>query len=107
RDSRATGLPVTDPTNRNEPPENPTARHERSRLTTREDFGLEFLGAGRPIPPQGLMFVGWFAEPAMREVETVFVRVRVVDRVGDTHERVIDLLKGVNRSPRHPDPAPF
>lgn len=27
-DSRATGLPITDPTGRNGPPENPTARHE-------------------------------------------------------------------------------
>ncbi|GAA3486539.1 IS1380 family transposase [Streptomyces cremeus] len=32
RDSRAIGLPITGPTNRNGPPENPTARHERSRL---------------------------------------------------------------------------
>ncbi|MEU1488527.1 hypothetical protein [Streptomyces sp. NPDC005752] len=76
-------------------------------LTAREDFSLELLGAGHPIPPEGLMFLGWFAEPAMREVETIFVKVRVVDRVGDTHERVVDLLKGVNRSPRHPDPPPF
>ncbi|MFD5065691.1 alpha/beta fold hydrolase, partial [Streptomyces sp. NPDC058394] len=31
-DSRVIALPVTDPTSRNGPPENPTARHERSRL---------------------------------------------------------------------------
>lgn len=53
------------------------------------------------------MLVGWFNEKAMRVVEDVFVRVRVVDRVGDTHERVMGLLKGANRSPRYPEPAPF
>lgn len=43
----------------------------------------------------------------MNEVENVFVRVRVVDRVGDTHERIINLLKGANRAPFRPDPPPF
>lgn len=43
----------------------------------------------------------------MNEVENVFVRVRVVDRVGDTHERIINLFKGANRAPFRPDPPPF
>ncbi|MFC9643752.1 hypothetical protein ACFTZF_35250 [Streptomyces mirabilis] len=43
----------------------------------------------------------------MRELESVFVRVRVVDRVGDVHERVVNLLKGADRSPTHPDASPF
>ncbi|WP_392668747.1 hypothetical protein [Streptomyces sp. LN785] len=80
---------------------------ESRELRHREDFELEFIGPGRPIPAQGLMFLGWFTEKAMREVESVMVRVRVVDRVGDTHERCINLLKGANRSPRHPDASPF
>ncbi|MFI6638620.1 hypothetical protein [Streptomyces sp. NPDC050504] len=79
----------------------------RRGLVAREDFWLDFIGTGRPIPGQGLMFLGWFTEPALREVETVYVRVRVIDRVGDTHERTIDLLKGVNRTPRYPDAPPF
>lgn len=72
-----------------------------------EDFRLDFIGPGRPLPPQGLMLLGWFTEPAMREVESVWARVRVVDRVGDTHERCINLLKGANRTPRYPDAPPF
>lgn len=76
-------------------------------LLHRQDFALDLIGPGRPIPGEQMMFLGWFTEKAMREVENVFVRVRVLDRVGDTHERVINLLKGANRSPLHPDPPPF
>ncbi|GAA0679937.1 hypothetical protein GCM10010193_37010 [Kitasatospora atroaurantiaca] len=76
-------------------------------LTDREDFALDLIGAGRPIPAQGLMFLGWFTEKAMTEVDDILVRVRVTDRVGDTHERVIALMKGAIRSPQHPDPPPF
>ncbi|MFE2087014.1 hypothetical protein [Streptomyces sp. NPDC059460] len=75
-------------------------------LRHHEDFALDFIDRGRPIPAQGLVFLGWFTEKAMREVENVFVKVRVIDRVGDTHERCINLLKGANRSPRHPDAPP-
>lgn len=53
------------------------------------------------------MFLAWFAERALSEIETVLVRVRVVDRVGDVHERVLDLFKGVIRHPLAPDPHPF
>nr|WTB32366.1 hypothetical protein OG781_25395 [Streptomyces sp. NBC_00830] len=75
-------------------------------LLRHEDFLLNLIGHG-PIPGQQPMFLGWFTEKAMLEVEDVFVRVRVLDRVGDTHERVIRLLKGANRSPTHPDPSPL
>lgn len=71
------------------------------------DFDLHFVGAGRPIPAQGLMLVGWFTETAMREVRSVLVQVRVTDRVGDTHERVIDVLKAADRTPLRPGPLPF
>ncbi len=80
---------------------------ETRSLVSSEDFRLDFIGTGRPLPAQGLMFLGWFTDRAMREVESVHARVRVVDRVGDTHERIIELLKGANRSPRHPDAPPF
>lgn len=72
-------------------------------LEQRKDFVLHTIGAGRPVPGQGLMLLGWFTEKAMRDVEGVIARVRVVDRVGDTHERCVDLLKAANRQPRHPD----
>lgn len=84
-----------------------TAAMESRGLEHSEDFKLEFIGPGRPIPAQGLMFLGWFTQAAMREVESVLVRIRVIDRVGDTHERCINLLKGANRTPRYPDAPPF
>ncbi|QFQ98573.1 hypothetical protein F9278_23125 [Streptomyces phaeolivaceus] len=80
---------------------------ESRALRYRRDFAIDLIGAGRPVPGEQLMFLGWFTEEAMSELENVFVKVRVIDRVGDTHERIISLLKGANRSPRHPDPPPF
>jgi hypothetical protein len=76
-------------------------------LLSKRDFALDLIGPGRPIPGEQLMFLGWFTKEAMSEVENVFVRVQVVDRVGDTHERIINLLKGANRAPSQPDPPPF
>lgn len=78
-------------------------------LAERQDLQLNLVGRGYPIPGQGQgqLFLGWFTEKAMRELESVYVRVRVVDRVGDVHERVVNLLKGADRSPAHPDAAPF
>ncbi|MEV4879970.1 hypothetical protein [Streptomyces cyaneofuscatus] len=73
----------------------------------RADFALHFIGVGRPLPAQGMMLIGWFTEAAMAEVRDVHVRLRVTDRVGDTHERVIDVLKGADRSPRRADPPLF
>ncbi|MFB7952425.1 hypothetical protein [Streptomyces sp. NPDC056045] len=76
-------------------------------LEQHKDFTLHAIGPGRPIPGQGLMLLGWFTERAMREAECVIVRVRVVDRVGDTHERCVNLLKEANRHPRRPDAQLF
>ncbi|WP_405012622.1 hypothetical protein [Kitasatospora sp. NBC_01539] len=76
-------------------------------LPAEGDFMLSLIAPGRPISVQGLMFVGWFTEKAMAEIENVFLRVQVVDRVGDTHERVMALMKGAIRVPRTPDPPLF
>lgn len=76
-------------------------------LVHRKDFALPVVGNGRPIPGQQLALLGWFTEKAMRDVENLFVRVHVLDRVGDTHERVINLLKAADRSPTHADLPPF
>ncbi|MER5925461.1 hypothetical protein [Streptomyces mirabilis] len=84
-----------------------TAAIASRELAERQDFQLNLVGRGYPIPGQGQLFLGWFTEKAMRELESVFVRVRVVDRVGDVHERVVNLLKGADRSPTHPDASPF
>ncbi|MFE9484982.1 hypothetical protein ACFYNF_00800 [Streptomyces sp. NPDC006641] len=84
-----------------------TASIESCGLVNRRDFTLHVVGSGRPIPGQHLQHLGWFTEKAMREVENVFIRVHVLDRVGDTHERVINMLKAADRSPIHADPPPF
>ncbi|MFD6797177.1 hypothetical protein [Streptomyces cyaneofuscatus] len=70
----------------------------------RTDFTLHFISAGKPLPAQGVVLIGWFTEAAMAEVPRVHVRLRVTDRVGDTHERIIDVLKGAHRTPFRADP---
>ncbi|MFF0381873.1 hypothetical protein [Streptomyces sp. NPDC004286] len=72
-------------------------------MTRRSDFHFNLIGSGRPIASGGRLYVGWFTEAAMAEIKDVYVRLRVVDRVGDTHERVLVLLRGAERHPRHPD----
>ncbi|GAA3010271.1 hypothetical protein GCM10020229_22350 [Kitasatospora albolonga] len=73
-------------------------------LRLRQDFMITVVTAGIPLPAQGVCFLGWFTERAMQVVEEVYIRVQVVDRVGDTHERVIACLKSADRTPAHIDP---
>jgi hypothetical protein len=75
-------------------------------LSKGADFALDVYGTGRPLPPQVMSIMGWFTQRAMGQVEHVYVRIRVVDRVGDVHERIIDLLKNADRAPRRADVAP-
>ncbi|MEU3974193.1 hypothetical protein [Streptomyces bacillaris] len=70
----------------------------------RTDFTLHFISVGKPLPAQGVMPIGWFTEAAMTAVRHIHVRLRVTDRVGDTHERIIDVLKGADRSAGRIDP---
>lgn len=42
---------------------------EARSLVSREDFWLNYIGAGWAIPAQGTLVLGWFTERAMREVE--------------------------------------
>ncbi|MFJ3705470.1 MULTISPECIES: hypothetical protein [Streptomyces] len=72
-------------------------------LVADTDFDLIHMGAGLPIPTQNLL-IGWLTEAAMGEIDTVLVRVRVTDRVGDVHERTISMLKGAVRAPLRPGP---
>ncbi|MFJ7075153.1 hypothetical protein [Streptomyces sp. NPDC098781] len=81
---------------------------EGAGLVSRADFYINFVSSGHPVPAQHLVFLGWCTEKSMRVVESVLLKARVTDRVGDAHERVIDLLKGADRAPSLPDPpAPF
>lgn len=77
------------------------------RLVAGADFAIDIYGAGRPLPPQVMTLMGWFTQRAMSQLEHVYVRVRVVDRVGDVHERIIDLLKNADRTPVRVNVPPF
>ncbi|MFD7707838.1 hypothetical protein ACFV6E_13465 [Streptomyces sp. NPDC059785] len=72
-------------------------------VVRRRDFLLARTGPGMPLMGSGRMFLAWFTETALTQVQGLYVRLRVVDRVGDTHERVLDLLLGAERRPAHPD----
>jgi hypothetical protein len=64
-----------------------------------EDFRLIGFGAGFPLTGAAgghdTVLVGAFSETFAQRVQSFYVRVRVTDVVGDTHERTMDCLKGV------------
>lgn len=69
------------------------------------DFRLTSIGAGFPLVATGTyetIVVGVFSKRFVDEVRAFHLRIRVTDSVGDTHERVIDCLKGA----REPVAAP-
>ncbi|MFK0048242.1 hypothetical protein ACIQU4_29965 [Streptomyces sp. NPDC090741] len=69
------------------------------------DFRLTSMGAGFPLVATGTyetIVVGVFSKRFIEEVRAFHLRIQVVDSVGDTHERVIDCLKGA----REPVAAP-
>ncbi|MFD7492830.1 hypothetical protein ACFV8T_10490 [Streptomyces sp. NPDC059832] len=64
-----------------------------------EDFRLIEFGTGFPlmgaVGGHDTVLVGAFSESFAQQVQSLYVRVRVTDVVGDTHERTMDCLKGV------------
>ncbi|WP_329313114.1 hypothetical protein OG723_09905 [Streptomyces sp. NBC_01278] len=69
------------------------------------DFRLASIGAGFPLVATGTyetIMLGVFSKRFIDEVQAFLVRIQVVDSVGDTHERVMDCLKGA----REPVVAP-
>ncbi|MFI1940091.1 hypothetical protein ACH44C_23420 [Streptomyces purpureus] len=78
-----------------------TATLEGAGLAVGQDFTLVHFGPGFPLVSTGAyetVLVGAFSQRCVETVEAVYVRVRVVDTVGDTHERILDCLKG-SRTP--------
>ncbi|MEU6528502.1 hypothetical protein ABZ869_04825 [Streptomyces sp. NPDC046928] len=97
-----TGDPVSD-SGRWTSMEHATSAMEGRGLTSGSHFHLNLISPGQPITADRRLYVGWFTEAAMAEVRDVYVRLRVVDRVGDTHERVLELMRGAERQPAHPN----
>ncbi|MFJ9810348.1 hypothetical protein ACIRTB_19185 [Streptomyces sp. NPDC101158] len=65
-------------------------------LTVGEDFQLVTMG-NFPLVGTGsyeTAMLGAFSQRFVDEVEALHLRVRVVDVVGDSHERILDALKG-------------
>lgn len=76
-------------------------------LIAEEDFRLVGFGAGFPLVGGGTyetVLMGAFSERFVERVQSLYVRARITDVVGDTHERTMDCLKGL-RSPAAPRPA--
>lgn len=72
-------------------------------LTVREDFLIVNFGAGFPLVSTGnyeTVTAGTFSKRFVDEVEALYLRVRVTDAVGDSHERIVDCLKAARISPR-------
>ncbi|MFE1516525.1 hypothetical protein ACFW9I_06755 [[Kitasatospora] papulosa] len=66
-------------------------------LTVAEDFQLVKFGQGFPLVGTGsyeTVLVGAFSTRFVETVESLYVRVRVTDVVGDSHERIGDCMKG-------------
>ncbi|MEU2394295.1 hypothetical protein [Streptomyces sp. NPDC007369] len=69
------------------------------------DYGLATFGPGFPLVATGTyetIRTGVFSKRFVDEVRALHMRIRVTDSVGDTHERIIDCLKGA----REPVVAP-
>ncbi|MFE2874967.1 hypothetical protein ACFXG6_23620 [Streptomyces roseus] len=74
-------------------------------LQPARDFRLALFGAGFPLVATGTyetIKVGSFSKRFIEKVRALHLRIQVVDSVGDTHERIVDCLKGA----REPVGAP-
>ncbi|OKI31911.1 hypothetical protein A6A29_23545 [Streptomyces sp. TSRI0281] len=68
-----------------------------SGLLVTEDFQLIAFGPGFPLVGTGgyeSVLVGAFSQRFVEQVEALYVRVRVTDVVGDSHERILDCMRG-------------
>lgn len=67
-------------------------------LIVEEDFRLIGFGAGFPLVGGGgyeTVLMAAFSERFIERVQSVYVRARITDVVGDTHERTMDCMKGL------------
>lgn len=65
------------------------------------DFRLMGMGPGYPLVATGTyetVGVGVFSKRFIDEVRAFYMRIQVVDSVGDTHERIIQCLEGAREA---------
>ncbi|MFJ1758368.1 hypothetical protein [Kitasatospora sp. NPDC088134] len=77
---------------------------ERMGLRADVDYMVKLWTRGAPLAGQERSMIGWFGPHALGVIDTLVVRVQVVDRVGDVHERSNNLLKAAIREPRQVTP---
>ncbi|WP_253208495.1 hypothetical protein [Streptomyces sp. YPW6] len=78
-------------------------------LTSGRDYRLIAFGPGFPLVGAGgydTVEAGVFSRRCVERVEVLQIRVRVTDVVGDSHERVLDCMRGSRPADREPDEAP-
>ncbi|MFG3409504.1 hypothetical protein [Streptomyces sp. NPDC048142] len=66
-------------------------------LSVGRDYRLIAFGTGFPLVGTGnydTVPVGVFSQRCVERVEALHIRVRVTDVVGDSHERVLDCMRG-------------
>ncbi|MEU9254670.1 hypothetical protein AB0D66_22820 [Streptomyces sp. NPDC048270] len=97
------GDPVGDPDDADVVWTGPAAVGERlaeQGLRGAVDFRITSFGAGYPLVATGTyetVGVGVFSRRFIAEVQAFYMRIRVVDSVGDTHERIIECLEGARK----------
>lgn len=62
-------------------------------LVQGKDYYLRLTGAGFPLGNGG-MRAGTYGRRFIDEIDQLRVRLRVADAVGDSHERIMDLMRG-------------
>ncbi|OKJ36295.1 hypothetical protein AMK24_17040 [Streptomyces sp. CB02366] len=78
-------------------------------LSVGRDYQLIAFGAGFPLVGTGnyeTVPVGVFSRRCVEKVESLQVRVRVTDVVGDSHERVLDCMRGARAEYNVPGTEP-
>ncbi|MET4922393.1 hypothetical protein P3L51_08525 [Streptomyces sp. PSRA5] len=72
-------------------------------LTAGDDYLLVSFGPGFPLVGSGnyeTVLVGAFSKRVVDQVDALYLRVRVTDAVGDSHERIVNCLKAARVGPR-------
>ncbi|MEU9131438.1 hypothetical protein AB0D08_25580 [Kitasatospora sp. NPDC048540] len=81
-----------------------TEELKRAGLRPDVDYMIKLWTRGAPLAGQERAMIGWFGPHAMSVIDALCVRVQVVDRVGDLHERSNNLLTSARRTPRRATP---
>ena len=80
------------------------AEAEARGLITGEDYRFTSLGPNGVVSADSRIRLAWFTEPALAVMTDVYVRVTVLDRVGDIHQRTVSCLIDVDRALTHAMP---